>query len=101
VMTLPLALPMQSSAQDLTWLFVLGLAQLAVPCVLAVIAARTLRAAQISLLSQLEVLFGISLAWWLAGEVPAPNVLTGGVLVLGALVVNSWLDLRQSLRHSV
>ena len=96
--TLPLALPMQSSAQDLAWLFVLGLAQLAVPCVMAVIAARTLRAAQISLLSQLEVLFGISLAWWLAGEVPANNVLTGGVLVLGALVVNSWLDLRHSLR---
>jgi len=42
--------------------------------------------------------FGIGLAWWLAAEVPAPNVLTGGVLVLGALVVNSWLDLRQSLK---
>ena len=37
------------------------------------------------------------LAWWLAGEVPAQNVLMGGALVLGALVVNSWLDLRQSL----
>lgn len=95
--TLPLALPLQSSARDLGWLLVLGVAQLAVPCVMAVIAARTLRAAQISLLSQLEVVFGISLAWWLAGEVPATNVLLGGVLVLGALVVNSWLDLRQSL----
>ena len=95
--TLPLALPLQSSARDLAWLLVLGVAQLAVPCVMAVIAARTLKAAQISLLSQLEVVFGITLAWWLAGEVPAQNVLMGGTLVLGALVVNSWLDLRQSL----
>ena len=98
VITLPLAVPLQSSLRDLTWLLVLGVAQLAIPCTLAVIAARTLRAAQISLLSQLEVVFGIGLAWWLAAEVPAPNVLTGGVLVLGALVVNSWLDLRHSLR---
>jgi len=97
IYTLPLALPLQSSARDLGWLLVLGVAQLAVPCVMAVIAARTLKAAQISLLSQLEVVFGITLAWWLAGEVPAHNVLMGGVLVLGALVVNSWLDLRQSL----
>ena len=95
--TLPLALPLQSSARDLAWLLLLGVAQLAVPCVMAVIAARTLKAAQISLLSQLEVVFGITLAWWLAGEVPAQNVLMGGALVLGALVVNSWLDLRQSL----
>lgn len=97
IYTLPLALPLQSSARDLAWLLLLGVAQLAVPCVMAVIAARTLKAAQISLLSQLEVVFGITLAWWLAGEVPAQNVLMGGVLVLGALVVNSWLDLRQSL----
>jgi len=96
LMTWPLALPLEASVRDLQWLAVLGLFQLAVPCLLAVLAARTLRAAQMSLLSLLEVVFGIGLAWWLANETPTANVFTGGVLVLGALVVTSWLDLRSA-----
>jgi drug/metabolite transporter (DMT)-like permease len=42
----------------------------------------------------LEVIFGIALAWVGANEVPAPRVLTGGALVIGALVLNELLELR-------
>jgi drug/metabolite transporter (DMT)-like permease len=47
------------------------------------------------LLALLEVVFGVAWAWLWAAEVPAGSVLVGGVLVLGALVVNEGLALRR------
>jgi drug/metabolite transporter (DMT)-like permease len=60
-----------------------------------VICARVLKAPEISLLALLEVIFGILLAWIGANEVPAPTVLTGGALVIGALVFNEALGWRE------
>lgn len=93
--TLPLAMPFQANGHDLVLLAVLGLVQLAIPCSLAVICARVLKAPEISLLALLEVIFGILLAWLGAGEAPGPNVLAGGALVLGALVANELVGWRQ------
>ncbi|MGE4244137.1 DMT family transporter [Ramlibacter sp.] len=86
--TLPLALPFQATAHDIGWLAVLGLVQLAIPCSLAVMCARVLKAPEISLLALLEVIFGILLAWIGANEAPGHTVLLGGALVIGALVAN-------------
>jgi drug/metabolite transporter (DMT)-like permease len=88
VVTLPLAMPLQASPHDLRLLAMLGLVQLAIPCVLAVVCARVLAAPELALLGLLEVIFGILLAWVGAGETPAATVLAGGALVIGALVVN-------------
>jgi drug/metabolite transporter (DMT)-like permease len=96
--TLPLAWPLRASAHDIGLLAFLGLVQLAIPCTLSVICARVLKAPEISLLALLEVIFGIALAWAGANEVPAPQVLTGGTLVIGALVFNEWLGWRARLR---
>ena len=93
--TLPLAFPFAATAHDLGLLALLGLVQLAIPCVLSVICARVLKAPEISLLALLEIIFGILLAWAGAGEVPAASVLTGGMLVIGALVANELLGWRQ------
>ncbi|MDP3354506.1 MAG: DMT family transporter [Polaromonas sp.] len=93
--TLPLAFPFAATAHDLGLLALLGLVQLAIPCVLSVICARVLKAPEISLLALLEIIFGILLAWVGAGEVPAASVLTGGTLVVGALVANELLGWRQ------
>ena len=99
--TLPLAWPMEASAADLGWLAFLGVFQLAVPCTLAVVLARHLPAAEISLLALLEILFGIAWAWLFAGERPPGPVLAGGSLVIGVLVVNQLLALRgASGRHA-
>jgi drug/metabolite transporter (DMT)-like permease len=95
LLTLPLALPFQASAHDIGLLALLGLVQLAIPCVLAVMCARVLQAPEISLLALLEVIFGILLAWVGAGEVPRSTVLAGGALVMGALVVNELVGWRQ------
>ena len=93
--TLPLSFPMQSTMQDIGLLAVLGLFQLAIPCVLSVWCASILKAPEISLLALLEVIFGILLAWVGASEVPGPSVLTGGALVVGALVINELIGWRQ------
>jgi drug/metabolite transporter (DMT)-like permease len=89
--TLPLALPLQATAHDVGLLALLGLVQLAIPCTLLVLCARVLKAPEIALLGQLEILFGILLVWVGAGEQPAAAVLQGGTLVLGALLMNEWL----------
>ena len=93
--TLPLAWPFQANAHDLSLLAGLGVFQLAIPCILAMACARVLKAPEVALLALLEVIFGIAFAWWGAGEEPATAVLTGGALVIGALVVNEWLGWRE------
>ena len=95
LVTLPLALPLTATAHDIALLGMLGLVQLAIPCVLSVRCASVLKAPEISLLALLEIIFGILLAWLGAGEVPGTNVLTGGALVLGALLVNELFGWRQ------
>ncbi|WP_273422203.1 DMT family transporter [Curvibacter lanceolatus] len=93
--TLPLAFPFRASGADLGWLALLGVVQLAIPCVLAVRCARVLKAPEVALLALLEVIFGILLAWLGAGERPAPQVLAGGALVIGALVFNELLGWKE------
>ena len=88
LVTLPLSFPLMATPHDVGLLALLGLFQLAIPCVLSVLCAGVLKAPEVSLLGLLEVIFGILLAWLGAGEVPGPNVLYGGALVICALVVN-------------
>jgi len=95
VTTLPLAYPFQATQHDFAWLVYLGVGQLAVPCIASVICTRVLKAPEMSLLALLEVVFGIALAWLGAGEAPDAAVLTGGTLVIGALLANELLGWQQ------
>ena len=94
--TLPLSMPFAASAHDLALLGLLGVVQLAIPCLMSVAAGRYLSAPEASLLALLEVVFGVAWAWLGANEAPAPHVLGGGALVLGALAANEALALRRS-----
>ena len=76
----------------------LGVLQLAVPCLMSVAAARHLSAPEASLLALLEVVFGVLWAWLGADESPSRDVLVGGALVLGALAGNEALALRRTAR---
>ncbi len=96
--TLPFAWPLQSSVHDLLLLAFLGTFQLALPCLLLVRLSRELPAPEIALLALLEVVFGVTWAWLWAGEQPSAGTLTGGSLVLGALVANETFALRNRLR---
>ena len=96
LVTLPLSLPLQASAHDVALLGLLGLVQLAVPCVMAVRVARHLPAPEMSLLALLEIVFGIAWAWLGTSEQPSRAVIVGGSLVLGTLAGNAWIGLRES-----
>ena len=95
LVTLPLSVPFSGSAHDVGWLALLGVAQLAIPCLMSVAAARALSAPEASLLALLEIVFGVAWAWLAAHEAPAPHVLTGGLVVVGALAANEALALRR------
>jgi drug/metabolite transporter (DMT)-like permease len=81
--TLPLSLPLAATPHDLRLLALLGVLQLAIPCLLAV------RVAQV-----LSVLW----VWLGTDEAPSLAVLGGGALVLGALAANEALALRRVAR---
>ena len=94
VLMLPLAWPLQSSAHDIGILAALGFFQLGFPCMLMVIAARSLSAPELSLLALIEVVLGPLWAWLGAGETPMQQTLVGGAIVLAALVANEVAALR-------
>ena len=85
---------LRASGHDLALLGLLGVVQLAIPCLLAVWLARVLPGPEIALLALLEVIFGVAWAWLGAGEAPGSAALTGGTLVIAALVGNELLALR-------
>jgi drug/metabolite transporter (DMT)-like permease len=91
---LPLALPLRAGAADVAWLAALGVVQLGFPCVLMVMAARHLLAAEVALLALLEVVLGPLWTWLGAGEAPSQAALVGGAVVIGALVLNEAAGLR-------
>ncbi len=96
LLMLPLAWPFQASAHDIGLLTLLGVVQLAIPCVLAVAVGAVLKAPEASLLGLLEILFGVAWTWLGSDESPTPAVIGGGSLVLLALAVNEALALWSS-----
>jgi drug/metabolite transporter (DMT)-like permease len=96
LVTLPLALPLKADFHDLGLLAFLGVFQLGIPCAICVIAARSLRAAELSLMTLLEVIFGMLLALVFTSERPGVWTWIGGGLVVLALTVNELINLSQS-----
>lgn len=92
---LPLAWPVRASGHDLMLLGLLGVVQLAIPCLIAVRLSQVLPGPEIALLALLEVVFGVAWAWLGAGEAPSRGASSGGSLVLAALVVNEAIALRE------
>jgi drug/metabolite transporter (DMT)-like permease len=88
LVSLPPSLPLQASMHDIGLLSMLGVFQLALPWCLLVRLSRELSAPELSLLAQLEVVFGVTWAWLWAGENLSDNTLWGGFLVLATLTVN-------------
>jgi drug/metabolite transporter (DMT)-like permease len=95
VIALPFALPFSATTQDVLLLAFLGVTQLGIPCMLLVLASRTLLAPEIALLSLLEVVLGPLWVWLAVGEEPGRATLVGGSIVLGALVLNEIAAVRR------
>lgn len=93
LITLPFALPFEASVHDLAWLAGLGMFQLAVPCMMLVVASRHLPPAEVALLTLLEVVLGPLWVWLGVGETPAAATLAGGAVVLAAVAGNEMIAL--------
>lgn len=87
--------PLQASVADLGWLALLGVFQLAIPCLLAVLAARVLPPSEISLLCLLEVVFGVAWVWLGTSEQPQTATVAGVVIVLLTLLAHEAWNLRR------
>jgi drug/metabolite transporter (DMT)-like permease len=95
LLTLPFALPLAVNASDLGLLAGMGVFQLGLGLLLLLLAVPYLSSAEIALLSILEIIFGVLSTWLLVGERPGDAALTGGCIVIGALVINQIAGLRQ------
>jgi drug/metabolite transporter (DMT)-like permease len=101
LVALPLALPLQATSRDIALLGFLGVFQLGIPCLMLVIASRSLAAPEIALLGLLEVVLGPIWAWLGVGERPTAGTLFGGAIVLGALALNELTGLRRPYAPSL
>lgn len=100
LLALPLAAPFTANSRDLMLFGTLAVFQLALPCILLVrIVLLRLSAAEIGLLSLLEVVLGPLWVWLAYGEHPGPTALTGGIIVLAALAANESLALALEKRR--
>jgi drug/metabolite transporter (DMT)-like permease len=88
VVAFALAPPLVASTRDLLILALMGCVQLGAGCLLATAASRTLSAIQLGLLALLEPILGPLWVWALMGEEPGRAALTGGAIVLAAVIVN-------------
>jgi len=93
LLSLPLALffgwPLEAGGRDIGIILVMGTIQLAGGCLLITVAMRYLPAAEIGLFTLLETVLGPFWVWLAYGETPTALAISGGALIVGALILNS------------
>jgi drug/metabolite transporter (DMT)-like permease len=96
VIALPLGQPLVIGLRDFALLALMGAVQLGLAVVLLAHGARHLPATEVALIVLLEPVLGPVWVWVAIGERPSAFALSGGTVVLGALVVHSLLAARAS-----
>lgn len=74
---------------DALWLALFGFGQIGVGLILLTIGARLIPAAQVALISLLEVVLGPLWVWLAVGERPGAGTVIGGVIVVAAVVLQA------------
>jgi len=101
LVALPLAAPLETAPRDLALLAFFGVGQFGVGFLLFMAGARVLRAAQSSLIGMLEIVLGPLWVWLVLSERPPTASLTGGALILVALLTNTVLDVATPRRANM
>ena len=86
---LPLSDPGDVGGDDLAALAALGVGQMALGLALLTIGARLISAAQVALISLLEVVLGPLWVWLATGEEPGTATLLGGAIVIVAILIQT------------
>lgn len=94
-LALLLAWPLQSGLHDILVLLAMGVIQLGCGCLFMTIATRHLAAADVGLIGLLETILGPLWVWIFFAERPSDATLTGGAIILAALVANEVVGLRR------
>jgi drug/metabolite transporter (DMT)-like permease len=89
IFILPAARPFSVSGSDLGIFFLMGGISLPIGLGLITIAPRYIPPTEVSLIMLLEAVLGSTWAWMILSEIPGPESLLGGAIVIGALVFNS------------
>jgi drug/metabolite transporter (DMT)-like permease len=83
----PLAAPATVGAHDLGVLVLLGVCQMGLGLALLTLGARLISAAEVALISLLEVVLGPLWVWLAYDEQPATATLLGGAIVIAAVAL--------------
>jgi drug/metabolite transporter (DMT)-like permease len=85
----PFSQPSDVGAQDLTLLAALGVCQIGLGLIFLTIGARLIPAAEVALITLLEIVLGPIWVWIALSEQPAAATLVGGAIVLAAVVIEA------------
>ncbi len=85
----PLADPSSITRRDLGLLVVLGVGQMGLGLIFLVIGARLIPAAEVALITLLEVVLGPLWVWLSISERPAPTTILGGFVVIFAVLLQT------------
>ena len=95
LLVLPMASPLAASPRDLGLLALFGIGQFGAGFLLFMAGARLLPVAETSLIGMLETVLGPLWVWLLLGEEIGVRSIIGGLVILGALVLHTLLDLAE------
>ena len=85
----PFATPSAIGGEDVFWLALLGAVQIGLGLVFLTIGARLIPAAQVGLITLLEVVLGPLWVWIALSERPGAATLAGGAIVIAAIVIQT------------
>jgi drug/metabolite transporter (DMT)-like permease len=85
----PFASPGEIGGNDVFWLAALGIGQIGLGIALLTVGARLIPAAQVGLITLLEVVLGPLWVWLALDERPSTLTLAGGAIVIGAIVIQT------------
>ena len=85
----PLAHPSTVTAHDLAFLVLLGAGQVGLGLAFLTVGARLIPAAEVALITLLEIVLGPLWVWIVLGERPALIAVVGGVVVMFAVVLQT------------
>ena len=86
---LPFATPGEIAGDDVAWLAALGIGQIGLGFALLTVGARLIPAAQVGLITLLEVVLGPLWVWLALDERPSTLTLVGGAIVIAAIVMQT------------
>jgi drug/metabolite transporter (DMT)-like permease len=86
---LPFASPGEIAGDDVAWLAALGIGQIGLGFALLTVGARLIPAAQVGLITLLEVVLGPLWVWLALDERPSTLTLLGGAIVIVAIVMQT------------